>query len=181
LPEYYLAKVPTNYYDYFAKLYSEIKPVKVAIDIMIENIVGNGYTFEYTGEGNPETAEKKKILKELIEVSEKLNFSKITRIQVKDTLVFGNSFIEIVPDEDGIKELRELDPRTVGIITDGKSVIAYAKIAQGNIVKCYLKENVMHVKNILPPIGSGWYGRSQIENLLPKIREKFEVTDVPTN
>ncbi len=181
MPDYYLAKVPTNYYDYFAKLYSEIKPVKVAIDIMVENVVGNGYTFEYAGEGNPETAEKKEILRKLQNTSDELNFSKITRAQVTDSLVFGNSFIEIVHDKDEIKELRRLDPRTVGIITDGESVIAYAKIAQGNIVKCYLKENIMHIKNILPPLGSGWYGRSQIENLLPKIREKFEVADVPTN
>jgi hypothetical protein len=94
---------------------------------------------------------------------------------VTDMLVFGNSFTEKTIDNQSeqIDGLRRLHPRTIGILTDGKLVQAYAKVEQGKIVKCLLKENVIHIKNTLKPLGGGWYGRSQIENLLPKIKEKF--------
>ena len=182
MTENYLVNIPIKYYDYFADLYDRVPPVAIAVDTMVENVVGGGYHFEPAKDTDNTATDSEKILKMLEDVTDKLQLPKMSYVIVKDMLIFGNAFIEIIFDQTNkqIIELRRNDPRTIGIITDGKIVTAYAKVEQGKIIKCLLKENVMHVKNALPPLGKGWYGRSQIENLVPKIKEKFQIDDIPT-
>ena len=170
-------KIPKEYYDYFADLYSKSALVKAAVDIAVENIVGEG--FEFVAREGADEEKTKEMIKVLEEFSEKVKFPRLLYKIATDMLVFGNSFTEIVIVKgEGIVDLKTHDPRTIAIVTNGKNKLrGYAKIEDDNITKRFNKDEIMHIKN---PLGKGWYGRSQIELLLPKLKEKFRLQEMPS-
>jgi len=174
-------KIPREYYDYFDDLYRRLDPVKAAIDIVVEKTVGGGFTIE--AQKGADKEKSKQIIKILEEFTEEVKLPRLMFDMTTDMLVFGNSFTEKVKKgSNPIAELIRHDPRTIAVMTNEKGELqGYAKIEDGNIVKRFSKDDIMHMKNPnTPPLGKGWYGRSQIEVLLPKIKEKFKLKDVPS-
>lgn len=174
-------KIPKEYYDYFDNLYRKFDRIKAAVDIVVERIVGGGFEI-VAGEG-ADKEKSREMIKVLEEFTEEVKLPRLLYKTTTDTLVFGNSFVEKVrKGTNPIAELVRHDPRTIAVVTNGKDELqGYVKIEDGKIIKRFNKDDIVHFKNpLIPPLGKGWYGRSQIEILVPKLEEKFKLKKIPS-
>jgi len=174
-------RIPKEYYDYFDNLYRKFDRIKAAVDIVVERIVGGGFGF--VAREGADKEKSKEAIKLLEEFSEEVKLPRLMYEIVTDTLVFGNSFTEKVSK--GSKPIAELvrhDPRTIAVVTNEKDELQeYVKIEDDKIIKRFKKDDIMHIKNnLIPSLGKGWYGRSQIEVLVPKLEEKFKLKKIPS-
>jgi len=121
-------KIPKEYYDYFDSLYCKFDRIKVAVDIVVERIIGGGFEI-VAGEG----ADKEKS-REMIKVLVRKGAKPIAELVRHDPRT-----IAVVTS--GKDELQ-----------------GYAKIEDGKIIKRFNKDDIVHFKNPLISTFSLPYG-----------------------
>jgi len=165
-------RIPKEYYDYFENLYLKNQDVRIAIDVAVENIVGGGFDIVPSGEG------QEGMIKELKEFSKRIELPRLLYEIVRNTLVFGNAFLELVFKEgEGIVEVKNHPPKTIGIVTDSNGKIKeYVKVEGDKVVRHFKVEEIAHFPNVTK---KGPYGRSQIERLVPVLKKEINLNDMP--
>lgn len=166
-------RIPKEYFDYFENLYSENQDVRIAIDIIVDNIVGGGFDIVSSGEGQEE------MIQELKEFSKRIKLPRLNFRIAQDMLVFGNAFYELVFKEgEGIVDVKCHHPKTIGVVTDSKGKIkGYVKVEGDKVVKHFKVKEIAHFAN---EPREGPYGRSQIELLVPVLKKEINLGDIPS-
>lgn len=162
--EHFLKGEQKNINDWklYIKAYKQIPLVTSAIDVKIDNAI---QTFHIT-DGKDEL---KEILKKLIA---RFNLTEFFYNAAKQMLIYGNSFVEIVKDDEGIVDLKILDPLMMfvnrneyGNFVEGQED-AYLQYLPHDPMKPikFREDEIVHFK--WNPLGESAYGNSIIGPLL---------------
>ena len=176
-----IEKIPIEYFDYFENIYLNFNQVRTAIDILVENVNGGGFHFESPEGMEPNQSEK--LITFVNDFSKKIKLPKLLYKITTEIMVFGNSYIEKVEKgSNPIAEVNLLNPKTIAILTNEKQkLVGYAEVKNTEILRQFGINQIVHFKNLmLPLLGKGWYGRSQIEVFVSKLKEKFKIKDIPS-
>lgn len=155
----------------FRRAYLKIPIVAAAIDITTDNAI---QTVHVSGDNDS-------YVEEIKALTDKFNFSEFLYNIGKQMLIYGNSFVEIVSSEEGIVDLKILDPITIyvnrdksGNFSEGQedAYLQYLPNKPNEPIKFAYNE-IVHFKH--NPIGETAYGNSVLTPLLEVLQIKLEI------
>lgn len=137
-------------YEYYEYIYKNIPIIRVLIDITSRVVVGNGSSFEYTGEDEVQNSE---VLEFLEKWRDEYLPDETLRLQFKHSFLYGKSyFIKSVlnKDEKKIISLKLINPKYIRPYYRNKQLIGYNIINENGRKEFIKKEHIMandHSKN----------------------------------
>lgn len=142
----------------YVTAYLGVPLVSAAIDRTVDFVVSPGYHID---------SKSKRAKKQIEEFTQKINFDIFLRNTVKDMLLFGDSFVEIVGEDKKIDELKVLNPVFMRIQRDMTGEITGYYQDLPNAIKTkdnpWLPDQIAHF--IHNQVGDSPYGTSIIESL----------------
>ena len=117
--------------------YKTIPELQTAVDAKATWTIGGGY----------EAEENHKLILDRITGHGKDSFNSILMNSVRTYTIGGDSFAEIVTDEDdGFVNLKPLDPGSINIVYSSKGrIIRYEQTSKGSINKKFAPEKIFHL------------------------------------
>ena len=153
------------------RAYREEPTVQAGIKALADEIVKNGYVIKGVDKKLTKRVEK--------ELKGKFRFKRLLRRIVYNSLIYGNSFIELTYKGNAVSELHLLETEEMSIIADEHGeVIAYEQEHEGKKVQFSTDECVhLSINNIT----SGMWGEADIKTLYSTIALKQFLEGFITN
>lgn len=153
----------------YRRAYQKIPIVAAAIDVTVDNAIQSFYV----------TKGVEEYKEEINELKAKFNLTEFFYNVAKQMLIFGNCFVELVKDEEGIKDLKILDPITIFVNRDEYGNFsedqedAYLQYLPHQPTKpiTFRYDEIVHFK--WNPIGETAYGNSIIHPLMMILQVKI--------
>lgn len=173
----------------FKRAYEHIPIVAAAIDVSVDNAVQNFYitgrkdTTKTKSKDNfkeqEEDTSDDKYKEEIKKLISKFNLVEFFYNVAKQMLIYGNSFVEIVKNDEGIVDLKILDPLTMYVNRNEKGNFsekqddAYLQYLEGKPLEPikFSYDEIVHFK--WNPVGENAYGSSIISPLLQVLQIKI--------
>lgn len=153
-------------FEQYITAYTGVPIVAAAIDRTVDFVVSPGYY----------TVSESKSAKEVIdEFIDSIDFDIFLRNVVKDMLIFGDSFVEIVSGKNGIKELKVISPDTMRVKrTRTGDVTGYIQdLGLTDKNPQWSSDKIAHF--VFNRIGHSPYGTSIIHPLLTVVKLKIDM------
>ena len=153
-------------YSIYEAIYISVPMANAATDMTVDFTVSKGLYV---------TSEDESVVDACEELMHRLNFDILLRQIVKNMLVYGDCFVEIVKDGEEISDLKILHPKTIKVQRDaqGETLGYIQELGTGVTPVQFAPDEMAHF--VYNQIGDRAYGTSMYEPLINCLRIKLQM------
>lgn len=153
---------PTDY-EVLYQLYEKVSYVRAVIDTIVRAVVSKGYSFVPTV-ANPNFNNKLRLETFFGNCNPQDTFIELLADSIRDMLIVGNGYTEIVPENHEPQELWSIDTTTMKIrVEQHGEILGYRQEVDSKPAVDFEEPEVLHFR--MPTKGSNPYGLSKLTSL----------------